>query len=215
MQIGTKPITLKDILVYCLNTSSDVDYTKALLSFYDKRKETIIANGNYTSTKVFLFAIKTIYHAFVYMLKKLDIENEYQNLILLEVLEYQNKILDLAHQYKLSEIAQLVLPAIQTVLNQYNTPEQLFKYVLQSCSRFTMQPKPNEYKEEILKVVNNPLGKNILKTLQNSNNFSNSNQNWQNRYQGNWQPQKSYRGRGRGRNNRGRNRGRNNYNRRY
>ena len=105
--------------------------------------------------------MKAIYHAFVYILKKLDIEIQYQNLILLDVSEYQNKILDLAHQYKLFQIAQLTLPAIQTVLNQYNTPEQLFKYILQSCSRFTMQPKPNEYKEEILKVVNNPLGKNI------------------------------------------------------
>ena len=146
--------------------------TQNLLYHWDRRKETIIASGNFTSTNCFLFATQTIYHAFKYILKKLDIETQYQNIILLDVLEYQNKIIDLAQQYKLNQISQTILPAIQTILNQYNIPEQVFKYILQSWSRFPMQPKPNEYKEEIMKVVNNPLGKNILKSLSNSNSYS-------------------------------------------
>ena len=210
LQIGSKPIVLKDIIAYALNNSSDVDYTKSLLSHWDKRKETIIASGNFTSTNCFLFAAQAIYHAFKYILKKLDIETQYENIILIDVLDIQNKIIDLAQQYKLNQFAQTILPAIQTILNQYNLPDQVFKYILQACSRYPMQPKPNEYKEEILKVINNPLGKNILKSLSNSNSFTN--QNWQNQTKNNWQP--SYRGRGRGRN-RGRNKGRNYYNRRY
>ena len=200
-------MVFKDILVETLNKSRNKDHTISLLSSYDQRKASEIKAGNFTSTKCIYFAVRAIYYTFIHVLKHVNIHIYYENLILNAIPICQNNVLDHIQYYKTGFVAKELLPILQLVMEEGKSPDDVFISLVANTAGFPRTPKPSEFKENVIKLVNSQTANqgfmdlfntydaprclnsinnpNFRKSKFNRNNFQNRNRNFKRTYNNN------------------------------
>ena len=110
------------IIKFALKKSKNKTYTIATLSHYDEIKAPSVNDGKFSEIKCIFFGLRLFYFTYLYCLNLIKLYFNDNYLFLAQVSLVQNNLIDLCQYWKLTEVAIIIMPALQAILDDYLLP---------------------------------------------------------------------------------------------